>query len=147
VGRTVSESSSRRPWYASGLRFECVPDCGRCCINHGPYTYVYLEGTDAARLADHLGMTLSEFLGTHAEWDDGLLALRSSADACTFLDGTRCSVHPARPVQCRTFPFWREHLRSPRRWRRVASLCPGVDRGDRHDADRIAEWMKSRKLG
>jgi len=40
-----------------------------------------------------------------------------------------CSVYDARPVQCRTFPWWPEHLTSPREWQRLGRRCEGVGRG------------------
>lgn len=34
--------------------------------------------------------------------------LVQGSDACVFLEGTRCGVWGARPVQCATYPFWPE---------------------------------------
>jgi hypothetical protein len=51
---------------------------------------------------------------------------------CVFLDPVtqRCGVYPARPLQCRTFPFWPE-LVGPLGWRaELSELCEGIDRGD-----------------
>lgn len=42
---------------------------------------------------------------------------------------TRCTVHKERPMQCRTWPFWPENLRSRRTWRQAASECEGIERG------------------
>ena len=135
------------PWFRDGLRFRCIPDCGRCCVNHDDYSYVYLEGDDAGRLAGHLGLDLATFLDRYTGLDDGLVTLDSRNDACVFLDGARCSVHAARPVQCRTFPFWREFLRSRERWTAARAFCPGIDEGELHSREAIESLRDVRKLG
>ena len=56
---------------------------------------------------------------------------------CVFLDRTSqpgralCRVYLARPVQCRTWPFWPENLRTPQDWKGAKSRtpCPGMDQG------------------
>jgi Fe-S-cluster containining protein len=126
-------------WYARGLRFECQPDCANCCVNHGEYAYVYLERGDAQRLARHLRLKPAEFRKRYTEDDEDYVFLRMDDPACPFLDGRRCTVYPARPTQCRTFPFWRSHLTSPGAWKRLSGFCPGIDRGALHSQRTIEE--------
>jgi Fe-S-cluster containining protein len=114
------------------LCFECVPDCGACCTNHGEFAYVYLEGDDLARLAAFCKVDPATFRERYTALDDGEVVLRMDEPACPFLDGTRCGVYPVRPTQCRTFPFWEENLHSPEAWQDLASFCPGIGRGERH---------------
>ncbi len=44
---------------------------------------------------------------------------------CPFLDERGCRLHPDKPTQCRTFPFWPEITADP------ASIdyCPGIGEG------------------
>jgi hypothetical protein len=138
---TESSKPVRRVWYADGLRFECQPDCGNCCVNHGEYAYVYLEDADARRLARHLGLTLREFKKRYTETDEEYLLLRTDDPACPFLEKRRCTVYPARPTQCRTFPFWKSHLSSRRAWTRLRAFCPGIDRGEVHPLSVIEDYL------
>lgn len=126
-------------WYTRGLRFECRPDCGACCVNHGDYSHVYLDSDEALALAGELGLSLEAFCERYTEVDDGDLVLRMDRPECPFLDGSRCTVYAARPTQCRTFPFWPEHLTSRRRWSALRSFCPGIGRGDLIPAETIRE--------
>ena len=48
---------------------------------------------------------------------------------CHFLRDEGCSIHPAKPTQCRIFPFWPELVDSKREWRKTAAWCPGIGKG------------------
>ena len=135
------------PWYADGLRFECRPDCGACCTNHDDYSFVYLEGDDVDHLVSHLKIDEEEFLLSYTELDECYLVLRMDSPDCPFLDGLRCSVYPARPTQCRTFPFSRDTLRTPKKWAKLKTFCPGIDEGPRHPLDVIEARVAERESG
>lgn len=113
-----------------GVRFECLPDCGRCCSRHDDFSYVYLEPDDVRALASFLDLPLGEFRKRWTFKEEGHTALRIDGDACPFLDGSRCSVYAARPRQCRIFPFWTESLRSEEAWEGLRGFCPGIGQGD-----------------
>lgn len=138
-------ADSAGPWYAGGLRFECQEDCGACCTNHDDYAYVYLEDGEPERIAEALGLGLDEFLERHTELDDGWTVLKMDRPDCPFLSGARCSIYAVRPVQCRTFPFWSENLRSSARWERLRGFCPGIGRGETHSLRVIQEHLAARK--
>ena len=50
-----------------------------------------------------------------------------------------CTVYPARPVQCQTWPFWPENVESPRAWEDVTRHCPGSGRGQWFSLEEIQE--------
>jgi Fe-S-cluster containining protein len=132
------------PWYAAGLRFACLPECGRCCTSHDGHDYVYLEEEDVSGLADHLKLSRDAFLRRYTSLDDGDLVLRMDRPECPFLDGWRCTVYEARPTQCRTFPFWPETLRSPSAWKRTRRFCPGIGEGKLHSLSVIRDHLSRR---
>jgi Fe-S-cluster containining protein len=138
--------TTRKPvWYAEGLRFTCRPDCGRCCSRHDDYAYLYLQDDDVAPLAAALGLDEEAFLSRFTAHDDGDLVLRMDGPACPFLDGTRCSVYRGRPTQCRTFPFWKETLRTRKTWQDLREFCPGIDEGEVHSLVTIRSRVAERK--
>ncbi len=131
---------ARAAWWSPGLRFSCT-QCGKCCEARGEYQWVYVNAAERARLAAFLGLEEQTFLDRFSCLDpDGYRSLRFVEGRCVFLEGTRCRVHPVKPVQCRTWPFWGELLESPRSWREeVLAYCPGSGRGTRIPASEIAE--------
>lgn len=134
----------RAPWYAEGLPFSCDPACGACCTRHDDYAYVYLQPEDLPRLAAALGMSLRAFRRTWTRKEGEDTILKIDGDACPFLDGTRCGVYEGRPVQCRTFPFWKENLRTRGTWESLRRFCPGIGAGERHTLVQIRTHLKER---
>lgn len=129
------------PWYAEGLSFECT-QCGACCS--GAPGYVLYTEDEARRIAARLGISGEEFIERYTVDMKMTVAGRSRSlrevesehgQDCVFLDRTTqpgktlCSIHEDRPMQCRTFPFWPEHLASPRAWQRLSRQCEGIGRG------------------
>jgi len=145
--RPDREETPSPPWYADGLFFRCKPGCGACCTDHDEYAYLYLEEGDVERLARFLGWSAERFRRRHTALDDGRVVLAMSGPDCPFLRGLRCAVYPVRPVQCRTFPFWRENLGSPAEWRQLLEFCPGIDAGDHHDLEAIERQLEARRSG
>ncbi len=112
------------------LRFECT-ECGECCRRRGTYAYVYVNEEECDALARHLGLGKAAFKKRHTFIDeDGWRQLSMDGQACRFLDPKgRCTVYQARPVQCRTFPFWRDLIGRNGFKAEAGRLCEGVGRG------------------
>jgi len=135
------ESPQRSPateWYRDGLHFGCT-QCGNCCT--GPPGAVWFTPEEGRRLAALLGLSEVEFLNRHARklpegWSLNECQTEHGLD-CVFLDRTSvpgkalCGVYQARPMQCRTWPFWPENLKSKRAWEETKrrTPCPGMDSG------------------
>jgi Fe-S-cluster containining protein len=117
------------PWFANGLRFKCT-GCGKCCT--GPSGYVFLSESDLQNLADHFSLSPQEFAKKYTRLVDGGYALldRPGSDHCLFLEDKKCTVYEARPVQCRTFPWWIQNLKEPEEWEEAATHCEGINHPD-----------------
>ena len=139
--------SPRGPWYADGLRFECTR-CGRCCTGEG---HVWVSRDRIREIADFLGLSVEEFSRRYLRLVEGRVSLVDKPEHadCVFWEGDRgCAIYPVRPTQCRTFPFWPEHLASPEAWRALAREVPGIGRGRRHAVGEIRRRLgQGRKSG
>ena len=49
---------------------------------------------------------------------------------CEFLEGGGCRVHAAKPMQCRSFPYWPELIDDRKAWHKTGSWCPGIGKGE-----------------
>ncbi len=118
-----------KPWFDEGLRFKCT-GCGSCCT--GSPGYVYLSQQDLQTLAAHFQLTEAQFAKQYTRLVDGQYALldRPGSGDCLFLKDKKCQVYEARPVQCRTFPWWIHHLREPHDWKEAAERCEGINHPD-----------------
>jgi Fe-S-cluster containining protein len=140
--RNVGQSSARAipqpngQWYAAGLAFECRQS-GNCCS--GEPGYVWVTKAEIAAIADYLQRPNGQ-LGKRYIRRVGLrTSLKEKPDGdCVFLERgaggcTTCRIHPVKPTQCRTWPFWDSNLKSPQHWNDAARTCPGMNQGPRHD--------------
>ncbi len=82
--------------------------CNECCRQPG---YVYLADGEAERIAASLELELYDFTGRYTDLVDRrrlVLKKASGGEDCIFLTPDGCSVHAAKPKQCRDFPSaWR----------------------------------------
>ena len=127
---------SEHEWYSEGLPFECT-QCGACCT--GAEGYVLVSDDESRAIATRLGVSYDVFLKKYTHMTPAGRSLTERATAhgqdCVFLDRETlpgkavCSLYEHRPMQCRTFPWWPENLRSERTWARVGRQCEGVGRG------------------
>jgi Fe-S-cluster containining protein len=132
---------SETPWYRDGLAFECTR-CGACCT--GAPGYVWVSPEEIESLARHRGETVEQFSARFVRQVGRRFSLveRPGGD-CIFWDKKAgCTVYPARPVQCRTWPFWPENVESPKDWEHTKQICPGSGRGRLYTVDEIIESIR-----
>ncbi len=133
---------SIRDFIATDLRFECTA-CGKCCVNHGDYDLVFLTEQDITRASEKLELNRKDFLKRYTRRVHGDCVLQDKGNRCVFLDPDGlCRIYETRPLQCRTFPFWKENL-NPRTWNNaIARDCPGVGRGKAVSRSRIEMFLE-----
>ena len=123
---------NKQPWYSHGVRFECQPECGKCCDQPGGV--VFLAPHDAKRLAEHHQMSVDDWLDRDCRRShNGRYVLRSRpGDAvCIYLNEDKtCQVYESKPDQCSAFPWWNENMVSNRSWHKTVQLCPGLRQPD-----------------
>jgi Fe-S-cluster containining protein len=109
------------------FHFQCQPGCTRCCTQSG---WVYLSKEDVTRLAAFLGVSEREFQERYVYATKTERRLRKPKHAqCPFLNENGCSVHLAKPTQCRLFPLWPELIENKKALQTTATWCPGIGAG------------------
>ncbi len=134
------------PWYRDGLAFECT-GCGDCCS--GDPGYVWVDDAEITALAAHMQLDVDEFERRFVRQVGGEKSLVEYPDGdCIFLDpaSRKCLVYEARPIQCRTWPFWSSNLQRKRDWKLTCTICPGSGRGRVYSLAEIETRRTSREL-
>jgi Fe-S-cluster containining protein len=135
-----------KTFYEDGLRFECTR-CSKCC-RHTP-GYVFLSEEDIGPLLSALNLSRHDFLRLYCRHvrigPAHRLSLKEKPNVdCILWEGGGCSVYAARPLQCRSFPFWSSCLSSADEWELHARQCPGMGKGRLHSREEIEGWLAQR---
>lgn len=126
------------PWYQEGLRFKCT-GCGQCCT--GAPGYVWISIQEIKALAELLNISEKAFTQKYTRRIGNRIALKEDLKNydCIFLRDNKCLVYSHRPKQCRTFPWWKEHLKNPATWEKAAQFCEGINHPD-------AQWVSPAEI-
>jgi len=129
-------------WYKTGLAFSCK-GCGNCCS--GPDEgYIWVNQKELPALAALFQTTIADFTKKYTSKvgrRHTIIEKQPSKD-CIFLkknnDGSKsCEIYLLRPIQCRTWPFWKENIRTRESWLEIAKNCPGINQGQWYDKQAI----------
>jgi Fe-S-cluster containining protein len=133
------------PWYRDGLAFTCTR-CGACCT--GTPGYVWVDVDEIERLADYRKEDLETFGKQFLRRVGRRYSLveKPNGDCVFWESGRGCTVYPARPTQCQTWPFWDENVETPGDWKQTQAHCPGSGQGQLYSVEEIeASLIRSRK--
>lgn len=138
---------SEEKFYENGLRFECQK-CSACC-RHDP-GYVFLTRTDLDDLMKETGLIEADFLKKYCTVVDlggfkRISLIEKPNYDCIFWKDGGCTVYKARPVQCRTFPFWISNIEDKADWERTAADCPGIGKGRLVSKEEIEKRVAERQ--
>lgn len=135
------EALKDRPYFFdAGLRFECQR-CGGCC--NGEPGLVRVSPEECRAIAAELELEPQDFERFCVHEVEGVLSLREDESGRCIYYENGCAIYAVRPVQCRSFPFWPQYLRSPEAWAEAARRCPGVNRGRLFTKAEIFERMQA----
>lgn len=102
---------------------------------------------DIHKISKFLKMSEDDFLNTFTKKVGAKISLidRDEKD-CIFLKNNKCSIYPVRPVQCRTFPFWPQNMKTEKRWNIIQEECPGIGKGRLFTHDDIEDIFKGKSV-
>jgi uncharacterized protein len=115
-----------------GFDFGFDPDACKGCPSHccrGESGTVWVNQNDIAKICRFLQTIPIDFIPTYLNRVDNRFSIKERAVEqgleCVFFDSPKkcCSIYPARPRQCRTFPFW-EHFK--KHLDILVKECPGI---------------------
>ncbi|CAI8273643.1 MAG: Uncharacterised protein [Cryomorphaceae bacterium] len=106
--------------------FSCTDclKCANCCSTTGPL----FTDKDISRIANHLRIKPSVFVGKHLRMDEDKDYVLKSVP-CTFLGSdNRCSIYEVRPKACREFPHTNRIRQSQllKLTEKNVEVCPAV---------------------
>jgi len=133
------ESLKSRPYFFDGgLRFECRR-CGACCT--GEPGVVSVDENEITQIAAFIEVPRPVLVERCLYLLKTSYAIKETDDGrCIFFENG-CAIYPVRPVQCRTWPFWFQNMRSLYAWKGVASRCPGIGKGHLYSKEAILECI------
>ncbi|MFA6890676.1 MAG: YkgJ family cysteine cluster protein [Sphaerochaetaceae bacterium] len=131
-------------FYQRGVRFSCR-GCRYCCsVEPG---YVFLSVEDVDRLAKRFGMERETFLAAYCRVTEetGFFysLLEKTDNDCIFLTEKGCGVYEDRPLQCRTYPFWKRIMKDRESWDDEARRCPGINHGAIHTKEEVDACLRA----
>lgn len=106
----------------------CEECGGKCCI--GESGFIWINKAEINVLSKYLNISIDEVKDKYLrkvnyKYTIKEVQLDISNFACKFFDLERkqCSIYEARPIQCRTFPFW-DYFKN--NIKEVYEECPGI---------------------
>lgn len=132
--------------YTENLKFKCAQCKNCCCLKGG---VVLLSKTDLEKLCKWAELTKEQFTEVYCrklENADGktYLCLKDkNKTECIFWNKEKgCEAYSARPVQCRTYPFWTKIIESKSSWEAEKNFCPGINEGNEIPQEEVCAQLK-----
>ena len=129
--KNANTDANEEVWFKEGLRFGCRV-CGRCCTGEPGYVWVTEEEIKTLAEAVHLSPERFESNFVRRVAGKGKSLIELAGGDCVLFDHEkhRCQVYQARPLQCRTWPFWDQNVDRPNSWKKTAKFCKGCNNPD-----------------
>jgi uncharacterized protein len=125
---------------AGGIRFRCT-ECGDCCS--GAPGKVRVSAEEIQRISEFRKVSEVRLRASEICEIDGETLLRERPNGdCVFFENNRCLIHPVKPRQCRTYPFWFRNVRSEAAWQKTCGECPGIGEGEWFSPEEIVATIE-----
>jgi Fe-S-cluster containining protein len=136
MNTALEEMASRSYFFDKGIRFECLK-CGGCC--NGEPGVIYVSETEITDIAEYTLIERDIFVERCLYLIEESYSIKETDDGrCIFYENG-CSIYPVRPLQCSTFPFWFQNMRSEESWESALLRCPGIGKGPLFSKEAILE--------
>jgi len=136
----VESLKYRSYFFDKGIEFQCT-QCGTCCT--GEPGIVYVDQDEADGIASFLDITVEVLKARMLNpFKDGYTAREAEQGRCIFYENG-CVIYPVRPIQCVTFPFWFQNMRSIVAWNDARLRCPGIGQGQRFTKEEIISMIQA----
>jgi uncharacterized protein len=107
--------------------------CQRCsiCCRIDPGT-IFLTKEDSIRISKFLDLELEVFFKTYCyniiKGSKRLVSIKEKPNYdCIFWENG-CTIYKARPIQCRTYPYWPSVVKSRYSWDEESKRCCGINK-------------------
>ena len=118
----------RKEGYPYAFNADACATCeGRCCT--GESGYIYVTKNEIEKIAELLGLEVNEFRVKYLFQKGYKFSIKEQkfgdSYECIFYDRETngCKIYMARPMQCKTFPFW-DYFKT--RVDELKDECPGI---------------------
>ncbi|MFH1075420.1 MAG: YkgJ family cysteine cluster protein [Pseudomonadota bacterium] len=110
--------------------FECQ-NCGTCCKGYGG---IFVKDKEVDAISSYLGIHKKTFLAWCCDpAGNNKLMLRTAENGSCILWDKVCTIHPVKPVLCRTWPYLKAVLQDPNNLDVIKNACPGLAKGTTYD--------------
>ncbi len=105
----------------------CKTCGGKCCRGLGGYVWISMEELETMAATREMDVAL--FSKRYVRQVKGRISLQerviNGEHFCCFFDliNFQCTIYQSRPRQCRTYPFWNQFKKDPKK---LVVECPGV---------------------
>jgi Fe-S-cluster containining protein len=125
-------------------------DCQKCsnCCRHEPGA-VFLTEEDVSNILVNLMIPLNDFLKKYCRGlfrnGKNVVALKEKLNFDCILWDNGCTIYNARPLQCKTFPFWPILVESKENWENEKYRCQGIGKKGNISLKEKIEFYNSEK--
>ena len=135
-------------FWKNGISFLCTR-CSACCRYDQGFVFLYEQ--DIAPILKKLNLKYEDFVSKYCRWisfNDGYEYLSFNEKKnydCTFWNNG-CSIYEVRPLQCKSYPFWPQALKSLDAWLALTAGCKAIINLEKYQSKKNGLKTKLEKI-